>query len=76
LAALLIPAAKGQGGAPIRANIRGGSGDGKGLFVQRNGPRMRVWDVIVNLARNGAINLAFQAQGVRGGPLTFARRAM
>jgi hypothetical protein len=50
-------------------------GDGNGFFVQRNGPNMRVRDVNVNLARNGAINLAFQAQGFRGGPLTFAGRA-
>jgi hypothetical protein len=32
LAALLIPAAAGQGGASIRANIRGGGGDGKCTF--------------------------------------------
>jgi hypothetical protein len=50
-------------------------GDGNGFFVQRNGPNMRVRDVNVNLARNGAIRLAFQAQGFRGGPLTFAGRA-
>jgi hypothetical protein len=55
-----------------RFNFRG---DGNGFFVQRNGPNMRVRDVNVNLARNGAINLAFQAQGFRGGPLTFAGRA-
>lgn len=49
-------------------------GDGNGFFVQRNGQNMRVRDVSVNLARNGAINLAFQAQGFRG-QLTFAGRA-
>ncbi|MGH9697763.1 MAG: hypothetical protein ACRD5Z_26720, partial [Bryobacteraceae bacterium] len=32
LAALWIPAAEGQGGASIRANIRGGGGDGKCTF--------------------------------------------
>jgi hypothetical protein len=50
-------------------------GDGNGFFMQRNGAHMRVRDVDVNLARNGAINLAFEAQGFRGGPLTFAGRA-
>jgi len=49
-------------------------GDGNGFFIQRNGQNMRVRDVNVNLARNGAINLAFEAQGFRG-PLTFAGRA-
>jgi hypothetical protein len=49
-------------------------GDGTGFFVQRNGPNMRVRDVNVNLARNGAINLAFQAQGFRG-LLMFSGRA-
>jgi len=44
-------------------------------FVQRNGPNMRVRDVNVNLARNGAIYLAFQAQGYRG-RLDFSGRAM
>jgi hypothetical protein len=35
---------------------------------------MRVRDVNVNLARNGAINIAFQAQGF-GRPLVFTGRA-
>jgi hypothetical protein len=49
-------------------------GDGDGSFVQRNGSNMRVRDVSVNLARNGSINLAFQAQGFPG-RLTFTGRA-
>jgi hypothetical protein len=49
-------------------------GDGNGFFVQSNGPNMRVRDVNVRLARNGAISLAFQAQGFRGG-LAFSGRA-
>ena len=49
-------------------------GDGNGFFVQRNGPNMRVRDVNVSLARNGAIYLAFQAQSLRG-RLDFSGRA-
>jgi len=49
-------------------------GDGNGFFIQGNGQNMRVRDVNVNLARDGAINLAFEAQGFRG-QLTFAGRA-
>jgi hypothetical protein len=76
----------GGGRPPARPGFGGGGwngqnggtfnfhGDGNGFFVQRNGPNMRVRDVDVNLARNGAINLAFQAQGFRG-RLTFAGKA-
>lgn len=49
-------------------------GDGNGFFVLHNGQNMRVRDVNVNLARDGAINLAFEAQGFPG-LLTFAGRA-
>jgi hypothetical protein len=49
-------------------------GDGNGVFIRNNGPNMRVRDVNVNLARNGAINIAFQAQGF-GRPLAFTGRA-
>ena len=62
----------------IRVTSCGGAfnfrGDGDGSFVQRNGSNMRVRDVSVNLARNGSINLAFQAQGFPG-RLTFTGRA-
>ena len=82
------PGPGGGGGRPPGGNWGGGGGgwtgqnggtfnfrgDGNDFFIQRNGQNMRVRDVNVNLARNGAINLAFEAQGFRG-PLTFAGRA-
>jgi hypothetical protein len=48
-------------------------GDGNGVFIRNNGPNMRVRDVNVNLARNGAISIAFQAQGF-GPRLSFSGR--
>jgi hypothetical protein len=48
-------------------------GDGNGFISRRSGPNMRVRDVNVNLARNGFIDIAFQAQDF-GGQLAFSGR--